>query len=96
MEPTTWERILQFIKYCFHEKFVVAFKGIVIGLIGSLGLFWHGAFVSSFLIYALKFIGTISLTAGTTFTSCFISYKFDRLKEKRSPDNPDEKNKKAA
>lgn len=80
MEPTIWEKILQFIKYCFHEKFVVAFKGIILGLIGSLGLFWHGPFVASFLIYAIRFVGTILLTAGTTFTSCFISYKFDKLK----------------
>lgn len=95
MEPTTWERILQLIKYGFHEKFVAAFKGIILGLIGSLGLFWHGPLAGTILTYALKFTGTILLTAGTTFTSCFISYKFDRLKNKNNgePKGPQENQK---
>lgn len=95
MEPTTWERVLQFIKYCFHEKFVVVFKAGTIGLLGSLALFWHGPLVWPFLTYVAKFFGTILLTGGTTFTSCFISYKFDRLKNKNNgePKGP-QKNKK--
>jgi|SRR6185369_4081178 len=84
MEPSYFDRFFQFAKGCIQEKFTTAFKGCCLGLIGSLNIFWNGAFASSVVIYILKGFGTIMLTAGTTLTTCYISHKFDQWKEKKS------------
>jgi len=99
MEPTYFTQLIRFIKSGFEERVVFAFKGMLYGLIGSLGILWNGSGAETVVMYVIKGVGTVILTIATTTITLYITYRFEKWKdekEKKSPSPKKRKNNRAA
>lgn len=97
MEPTYFERFIQFVKSSFREKFKAFMPGCVMGFIGSKSLLWSGVDIT-FLVYVVKFIGSVLMAFGSGLATAYAAYLVDRYKEnqKKIPPKEKRKNKRAA